>query len=121
MTKKKNPAAGQASFDELEKWMVAWDPDEPMRVMVGPWPDLTDWSEPYSFTSGWCFLGLHKASREAQWVRIFTEFNCLVVRDGIDPQAAHREFLKIADYRRLISPDIAGARLSEHDGGWSDA
>ena len=32
----------------------------------------------------------------------------LVVRDGIDPQAAHREFLKIDEYRRRVSPDIDG-------------
>jgi hypothetical protein len=26
----------------------------------------------------------------------------LVVRDGIDPQAAHQQFLKIDEYRRLV-------------------
>ncbi len=40
---------------------------------------------------------------------MFIDFHTLIVRDGIDPQAAHREFLKIDEYRRRISPDIDGA------------
>jgi hypothetical protein len=33
------------------------------------------------------------------------------VRDGIDPMAAHREFLKIGEYRRRISAEIEGAEI----------
>jgi hypothetical protein len=40
---------------------------------------------------------------------MFIDFHTLVVGDGIDPLAAHAEFLKIDEYRRRISPDIDGA------------
>ena len=76
----------------ISNWMVAWAPDEPESVEVGPWPDHTGWTacrpEQSLFTTGCCELAR---------------------RDGIDPQAAHREFLKIDEYRRHISPDIDGA------------
>ena len=37
------------------------------------------------------------------------EFHALLVRDGIHPQAAHKAFLVIDEYREVISPDIEGA------------
>jgi hypothetical protein len=40
---------------------------------------------------------------------LFIEFNTIVVRDKIPVEAAHREFLKIDEYRQCISPDIPGA------------
>ncbi len=40
---------------------------------------------------------------------LFIAFNTLVVRDGIDPLEAHREFIKIRDYTAGISPDQSGA------------
>ena len=43
---------------------------------------------------------------------LFIEFHTIVVRDRIPVDAAHREFLKIDEYRRRIAPDIPGA-----DGG----
>ena len=51
---------------------------------------------------------------------LFIEFNTIVVRDKIPVEAAHREFLKIDEYRQRISPDIPG---SDHNnsgslGGW---
>lgn len=40
---------------------------------------------------------------------LLVDFHTCVVRDGIDPQKAHRQFLKIDEYRRFISPDCEGA------------
>jgi hypothetical protein len=45
---------------------------------------------------------------------MFIAFHTMVVRDGIDPQAAHDEFLKISEYRRRIAPDIEGADRDRH-------
>ena len=42
---------------------------------------------------------------------MFIDFHTLVVGDGMDPQAVHRQFLKIDEYRRRISPDIKGAAV----------
>jgi hypothetical protein len=44
-----------------------------------------------------------------QLLAMFILFNTVVVRDGIDPQAAHRAFLAIDEYRQRISPDMEGA------------
>jgi hypothetical protein len=40
---------------------------------------------------------------------VFIEFHAMVVRDGIDPQEAHRAFLAIDEYRTHIAPDMDGA------------
>jgi hypothetical protein len=37
---------------------------------------------------------------------VFIDFNTLVVRDGIDPQLAHKQFLLIDEYRERVSPEI---------------
>lgn len=46
---------------------------------------------------------------EMQKLSMFILFNTLVVRDGIDPQMAHSAFLRIKEYREMISPDMKGA------------
>jgi hypothetical protein len=40
---------------------------------------------------------------------LLAEFHALVVRDGLDPQVVHREFLKIDEFRKAIAPDCEGA------------
>ncbi len=40
---------------------------------------------------------------------MFILFNALVVRDRIDPKAAHAAFLEIDEYRMAISSDAPGA------------
>jgi hypothetical protein len=43
------------------------------------------------------------------WLSLFVLFNTLVVRDRIDPLAAHKAFLAIDEYRQTISRNQAGA------------
>jgi hypothetical protein len=50
----------------------------------------------------------HKSSEQLKAL-VLAEFHALVVRDGIHPQAAHKAFLVIDEYREVISPDIEGA------------
>jgi hypothetical protein len=50
----------------------------------------------------------HKSSEQLRAL-VLAEFHALVVRDGIHPQAAHKAFLVIDEYREVISPDIEGA------------
>ncbi len=93
----------------INNWMAAWTPGAPESVEVGPWPDKTGWSDPYQYTGGCCELARHKWPKDRKVMMMFIDFHTLIVRDGIDPQAAHREFLKIDEYCRRISPDIDGA------------
>ena len=96
----------------MDNWMVAWIPGEPEAVKVGPWPDRTGWSRRLgqsAFTAGCCEMARHDWPEDRKVLMLFLDFHTLVVRDGINPQAAHREFLKIDEYRRRISSDIDGA------------
>lgn len=99
-------------------WQVAWNPYPELEtdlrsiglVKVGAWPDENGWSDKYEFTDGCCMLDWKRENRALQ---MFVVFHTLIVRDGIDPQKAHREFLKIDEYRRRISVDIDGATGSD--------
>lgn len=97
--------------------MYAWSPDDLMfrgrktigEIKVGPHPDKTGWSDAFSYSAGSCFLETKKLKGPALIARIFIDFNTLVVRDKIDPEKAHAEFLKIDEYRKFISIDTPGA------------
>ena len=92
----------------IDDWMVAWNPGSG-EVDIGPWPDRIGWSDAYQMTSGGCNADRHKMTAEGKVMMLFIDFHKLVVRDGVDPQNAHREFLKIDEYRRRIGLDIPGA------------
>ena len=85
---------------------MAWDKGGP--VEVGPYPDNNAWSDRYDMSAGCCHTD-RGTSVEAKAMMLFIDFHRLVVSWGLDPQAVHREFLKIDEYRRRISPDIPGA------------
>ena len=99
----------------LKEIMIAWTPvgfeDRTTcgGVKVGRWPDKTKWSDGYLMTCGACDFDRQKMSKHELEKMMFIDFHTLVVRDGINPKDAHKEFLKINEYRKLISPDIVGA------------
>lgn len=57
----------------------------------------------------WDYAADRHASDPEVIAGLFIRFNTMVVRDGIDPQAAHRVMLEIEEYRDAVSPEIAGA------------
>jgi hypothetical protein len=97
---------------DLDHWMIAWTPMRiakweqqrglvPGAVEVGPWPDRTGWSghERYASTAGCCFVDRWpKLTREQKLDELIRGFMLLVLGDGLDPQAVHREFSKIEGY-----------------------
>jgi hypothetical protein len=44
---------------------------------------------------------------------MFANLTAMIVRDGIDPADAHREFLKIEEYRDTLSLDVPGVADAE--------
>jgi hypothetical protein len=49
--------------------------------------------------------------RSSEQLKALAQFQALVVRDGMHPQAVHQAFLVIDEYREAISPDIeSGSR-----------
>ncbi len=49
----------------------------------------------------------------ARIARLFIDFQTIVVRDGLDPQAVHKAFLAIDEYRFRIAPDTEGAEFED--------
>jgi|SRR4051812_16194257 hypothetical protein len=104
---------------DLDDWIVCWTPThawtgehkylEPGTILVDRLGSDSYWNDKFLFTGGFCYTDRHRMNLEQQIMMMFIDFHTCVVRDGIDPMAAHREFLKIGEYRRRISPDIKGA------------
>jgi hypothetical protein len=100
----------------IDGWMVGWTPMRftpgaevfgfPGAVEVGPWPDKTGWSRRYPRTAGCCESARRNWPLDLKIGQLFVDFHTLVVRDRIDPQHAHAEFLKIDEYMERISPDL---------------
>ena len=67
----------------------------------------------YMMRAGASSAALKTLPEEARIARLFIDFQTLVVRDGIDPQAAHRAFLLIDEYRFRIAPDTEGAEFED--------
>ena len=80
---------------KLVEAMYGWNRNSD-EIDVGPWPDTTGWSDRYSLTGGACYTNIRQ---------IFIDFHMIVLRDGVDVQAAHRAFLKIDEFRRSIAPE----------------
>jgi hypothetical protein len=92
--------------------MIAWNPDEewiaestrlkagPKAVEVGPWPDYTGWSNPYLCTAGCCAVAYWPKlrTREQKMEELIRGFFYLVLSEGLEPDAVHREFSKIRGY-----------------------
>ncbi|WP_375464617.1 hypothetical protein [uncultured Methylobacterium sp.] len=88
-------------------------PETAGQVAVLTYPDTTGATGRYMMTAGAVFSGLKTLSEEARIARLFIDFQTLVVRDGLDPQAVHRAFLAIDEYRFRIAPDTEGAEFEE--------
>lgn len=93
---------------KLMETLIAWDPDSD-KIDVFPWPDYRGLSDNYLLTTGACFTNRHDMSREEQLRMLFIDFNTIVVGSKVPVEAAHRAFLKIDEYRFLISSDLPGA------------
>lgn len=93
--------------------IIAWNPldviasREPCAIRVGRLlrDGDPDWTAPYLMTDGGVWREVRDMPRDAMIAHMFIRFHTCVVRDGIDPAAAHDEFLKIEEYRDVISPD----------------
>ena len=84
---------------EHDNYMIAWNYDPP-TVKVGPWPDLTGWSERYFSTSGCCYGSFLGASRneQAQWLQGIA---LDLLFDGHSRSEVLREFSKIRVWREM--------------------
>jgi hypothetical protein len=89
---------------KLVEAMYGWNRNSD-EIDVGPWPDTTGWSDRYSLTGGACYTNIRQMAPDQLAAQIFIDFHMIVLRDGVDVQAAHRAFLKIDEFRRSIAPE----------------
>jgi hypothetical protein len=100
--------------------LIAWTParwaelkpDTAGQVVVLPLTETQE-AKRYAMRAGAGSSALAALPEEARIARLFIEFQTLVVRDGIDAQAAHRAFLAIDEYRYRIAPDTEGAEFED--------
>ena len=101
--------------------IIAWTParwaelrpDTAGQVAVLPAPDTAGASKRFMMRGGAGSSALQALTGEARIARLFIDFQTLVVRDGLDPQAVHRAFLAIDEYRFRIAPDTEGAAFED--------
>ncbi len=89
--------------------MIAWNPNGDAKV--GQHPDTVGWTKQFQMTAGACYSNWRTFTEDQRQKILFVEFHAMVVRDGVDPQVAHRAFMEIQEYRELIAPDIEGAAI----------
>ncbi|MCJ2142971.1 hypothetical protein [Methylobacterium sp. E-066] len=94
------------------RW-VELRPETAGQVVVLPVPDTDGAAKRYIMQAGACSPALAGLSEESRIARLFIDFQTIVVRDGIDPQTAHRAFLAIDEYRFRIAPDTEGAAFED--------
>jgi hypothetical protein len=92
----------------IDGWMVGWNPvmygqDQdrypPGAIEVGPHPDRTRWSQKNIATAGCCYSRWTELKTNQQKIdELIRGFFNLVLGDGLDPKAVHREFSKIEGY-----------------------
>lgn len=100
-------------MDILEA-MIAWNPGGEADVVR--WPDIIGASEGFMMTGGAAYRWWREGDVETELrSMLFTDFNTLTVRDGVDPQKVHEAFLKIDQYTGWISPDMRGAKFLPED------
>lgn len=102
--------------------LLAWTParDSDLggpSVEVGPLlrEHDSDWTKNYRMTGGAAYTSRRKMTDEKAMLMLLVDFHSLVVRDGIPPLEAHRQFLKVKGFSDIISPDIEGATSSDDD------
>lgn len=95
-----NPNAGRVLVCDRETMKRATDPGRPDRMPM--WVQLGVGS------------GTGAINADQRLALMFIDFHSIIVRDGIDPMAAHIEFSKVDEYREHISPDCPDPADQRH-------
>jgi hypothetical protein len=97
--------------DAYVAWVACYEASNPpsTAVLVTSREGAGDWFERQAGSTRWIGVCAGAASDPVSQAMMFITFNTLVVRDRVDVDAAHREFLKIDEYRTRISRDTPGA------------
>lgn len=102
---------------KLKEALIAYNPGTD-QIRVGPLLSRgqSDWTAHpihYRMTIGAAFTEVREMDGMQARHRLMSDFIGVVVRDRVDMDAAHREFLKIEEYREAIPADMDGASPSD--------
>jgi hypothetical protein len=105
---------------KLLEAIIAWTParwadlrpETAGQVAVLPVTEAGE-AKRFAMRAGAGSSALASLSEEGRVARLFIDFQTIVVRDGIEPQAVHRAFLAIDEYRFRIAPDTEGAEFED--------
>jgi hypothetical protein len=74
------------------------------KVEVGPLiAGTNDWTVGYACTGGAAYVERRNWRGPKSVAALFIDFHTIVVRDGIDPEVAHRALLAIDEYAEAIA------------------
>lgn len=99
---------------KIKDALISWNPAEggaAGSIKVGRLRENwnTRWAENYLMNVGGCFPEVSRMSDIEARHYVLSEFVSAVVGGRVNPQDAHREFMKIDEYRRAIPSDFEGA------------
>lgn len=90
---------------KAKEMMFCWKPNSD-QIKVGLWPDKMRWSNSWPRSCGACYTHWQKMNSEQLKTILFIEAVHLIIRDRVDPDAVHREFYKIDEYRDGLAEDM---------------
>ena len=87
-----------ASYNDRD-WMIGWNVSTG-EMVVGPWPDTTEWSIPYESTTGCSFSDIQDMTDEEIAECLMGEA-LHMLSQGVPPEILFREFAKIRIWRDM--------------------
>jgi hypothetical protein len=96
---------------KANKALIAWTPNTSKIIIVeskDPFP--VGWAGDMMYTCGACVASTSSLKGAESIAQLFIDFHTIIVRDNVPISEAHREFLKVYEYRTRISPEIIGAQ-----------
>jgi len=90
---------------KLRDALIAWNIRGGIKIGSRQEDRQTHWSAGYRMTGGSCNLDVHEARGDKAKLFALAEWQVVTFRDGVNSKDAHREFLKIDEYR-AVAADI---------------
>lgn len=94
---------------KLAECLIAWNANSDQIEVGYLLKGGPDWTKPYRKTGGGAYTEVRELKGTEAGHCVMSEFLGIVLRDKVDLHAAHREFLKIDEYRKALPPDVEGA------------
>lgn len=89
--------------------IIAWTPGTDL-VASGPFHAPGGWSDSYEYTGGAAFADVREMSDQVVRQYLLNLFHTMVIRDRVDPSAAHDALCWIDEFATSINLECPGAK-----------